>query len=101
LQQPLLHRLSTDFKEKELFVSKTAESSGAPFIFTKDKFCHALTWANIIHLFGVHNIDFNTDFQARFYGIPKDFVGNKKERLKDFYSNRHPFLVFHLSNNAL
>lgn len=101
LQQPLLQRLSKDFKEKDLFVSKTSGSSGTPFIFAKDKFCHALTWANTIHLFGAHNIDFNTDFQARFYGIPKDLVGNKKERLKDFLSNRYRFSVFDLSDDAL
>lgn len=101
LQQPLSKRLSNGFLEKNIFKNKTSGSSGTPFIFAKDKFSHALTWANIIHVFGEHLIDFNTDFQARFYGIPKDFLGNKKERLKDFLSNRFRFSVFDLSDAAL
>ena len=73
LQQPLARRLSDGFTEKNVFVSKTSGSSGTPFIFAKDKFCHALTWASTIHLFGTHSINFNHSYQARFYGIPKDF----------------------------
>ena len=101
LQKPLSNRLSTGFQEKDVFVNKTSGSSGTPFIFAKDKYAHALTWANIIYYFGEHNIDFNTDFQARFYGIPKDFIGNRKERLKDFVSNRYRFSIFDLSDVEL
>lgn len=101
LQQPLSHRLSDGFMRKEVFVNKTSGSSGTPFIFAKDKPCHALTWANIIHLFKTHHIDFNQDFQARFYGIPKNFLGYRKERLKDFLSNRYRFDVFDLSDAKL
>lgn len=101
LQQPLSQRLSNGFTEKNIFVNKTSGSSGTPFIFAKDKYSHALTWASYIHLFGEHSIDFNSDFQARFYGIPKDFLGYKKERLKDFLSNRYRFSVFDLSDDAL
>lgn len=101
LQQPLSQRLSEGFEEENLFVNKTSGSSGTPFVFAKDKYAHALTWANIIRVFGEHNIDLNSDFQARFYGIPKDLVGNKKERLKDFLSNRYRFSVFDLSTSAL
>lgn len=101
LQQPLSQRLSAGYVEKNTFVNKTSGSSGTPFIFAKDKFSHAMTWANIILIFGEHHIDFNSDFQARFYGIPKDFLGNKKERLKDFLSNRFRFSVFDLSDAAL
>lgn len=101
LQQPLLQRLSDGFIEKDVFVNKTSGSSGTPFIFAKDKFCHALTWVEIIQLFGAHDINFNTDFQARFYGIPKDFLGNRKERLKDFLSNRYRFSIFDLSDTEL
>ena len=101
LQQPLLHRLSKGFAKKDIFVNKTSGSSGTPFIFAKDKACHALTWANVIHLFKTHNIDFNKDFQARFYGIPKDFLGYQKERLKDLLSNRYRFSIFDLSDVEL
>jgi phenylacetate-CoA ligase len=101
LQQPLLKRLSDGFTEKEVFVNKTSGSSGNPFIFAKDKFAHGLTWASIIHRFGWFGINFNHSFQARFYGIPLDFIGNKKERIKDVLSNRYRFTIFDLSDAVL
>jgi phenylacetate-CoA ligase len=39
--------------------------------------------------------------QARFYGIPLDFIGNKKERLKDVLSHRYRFAIFDLSDIIL
>jgi phenylacetate-CoA ligase len=100
-QKPLLERLSNGFSTKNVYVNKTSGSSGDPFIFAKDKFSHALTWANIINRFGWHGIDFNSSYQARFYGIPLDFIGNRKERFKDFLSNRFRFSIFDLSDNVL
>lgn len=100
-QKPLNERLSEGFTTKNVYVNKTSGSSGDPFIFAKDKFCHALTWANIINRFGWFGIDFNTSLQARFYGIPLDFVGNKKERVKDLLSNRYRFTIFDLSDVVL
>lgn len=101
LQQPLARRLSDGFTEKNVFVSKTSGSSGTPFIFAKDKFCHALTWASTIHLFGTHSIDFNRSYQARFYGIARDFISYRKERLKDILSNRYRFPIFDLADAEL
>ncbi|HEX8013773.1 MAG TPA: phenylacetate--CoA ligase family protein, partial [Flavobacterium sp.] len=100
-QKPLAERLSEGFNPKNVYVNKTSGSSGDPFIFAKDKFCHALTWANVIANFGQFNINFNTSLQARFYGIPLDFIGNKKERLKDFLSHRYRFNIFNLSDAEL
>jgi phenylacetate-CoA ligase len=100
-QKPLIERLSNGFSLKNVYINKTSGSSGDPFIFAKDKFSHALTWANIINRFGWHGIDFNTSYQARFYGIPLDFIGNKKERFKDFLSNRFRFSIFDLSDVVL
>ena len=100
-QKPLSERLSKDYTTKNSYVNKTSGSSGDPFIFAKDKFCHALTWANVIRMFGWYGIDFNHSYQARFYGIPLDFIGNKKERLKDFLSNRYRFSIFDLSDEVL
>jgi phenylacetate-CoA ligase len=100
-QKPLLDRLSIGFTPKNSYVNKTSGSSGDPFIFAKDKFCHALTWATIIHRFGWYTIDFNTSKQARFYGIPLDFIGNKKERLKDVLKNSYRFSIFDLSDSVL
>ena len=100
-QKPLIERLSTGFSTKNVYVNKTSGSSGDPFIFAKDKFSHALTWAVIFDRFGWHGIDFNSSYQARFYGIPLDFIGNTKERLKDFLGNRFRFSIFNLSDVVL
>ena len=100
-QKPLIERLSNGFSLKNVYVNKTSGSSGDPFVFAKDKFSHALTWANIINRFGWHGIDFNSSYQARFYGIPLDFIGNTKELFKDFFSNRFRFSVFDLSDVVL
>lgn len=100
-QQPLLQRLSIGYNQKNIYVNKTSGSSGDPFIFAKDKFCHALTWVNIIHKFGDYGIDFNKSKQARFYGIPLDFVGYNKERLKDFIKKSYRFPIFDLSDKVL
>jgi phenylacetate-CoA ligase len=101
LQKPLAERLSEGFTEKSVYVNKTSGSSGDPFIFAKDKYCHGLTWASNIYRFGWFGVDFNKSYQARFYGIPLDFFGNKKERIKDFLSNRYRFTIFDLSDQVL
>ncbi|RZK10487.1 MAG: phenylacetate--CoA ligase family protein, partial [Flavobacterium sp.] len=101
LQKPLAERLSKGYSEKNVFLNKTSGSSGEPFIFAKDKYAHALTWASYFWRFGWFNIDFNSSFQARFYGIPKDIIGYRKERLKDFLSKRFRFSIFDLSDKVL
>lgn len=101
LQQPLQQRLSKGFSKKNSYIGKTSGSSGHPFIFAKDKFSHALTWAENINRFKWFDIDFNTSLQARFYGIPLDFMGYQKERLKDALSCRYRFPVFDLSEEKL
>ncbi len=100
LQCPLEERLSEDYHKKNVYVNKTSGSSGDPFIFAKDKWCHAMTWALIMDRFQWYGIDFNKSLQARFYGIPLDYVGNTKERLKDWFANRYRFSVFDLSEAA-
>ena len=100
-QKPLQERLSSGYKLKNIYINKTSGSSGDPFIFAKDKFSHALTWANIINRFGWFGIDFNLSFQARFYGIPLDLIGNTKERLKDFLKKSYRFTIFDLSDEIL
>lgn len=101
LQIPLQDKLSKGFKIKDCYLNKTSGSSGHPLIFAKDKYCHAMTWGEIINRFGWFGIDFNSSLQARFYGIPLDFIGNKKERLKDWLSHRFRFPVFDLSEEIL
>lgn len=101
LQKPLQERLSNGYTLKNIYQNKTSGSSGDPFIFAKDKYCHALTWASNIYRFGWYGLDFNNSYQARFYGIPMDFIGNKKERIKDFLSKRFRFPIFDLSDAVL
>ncbi|WP_282122591.1 phenylacetate--CoA ligase family protein [Algibacter mikhailovii] len=101
LQQPLKNRLSNGFNESDIYVNKTSGSSGNPFVFAKDKFCHALTWSIFIDRYSWFNINTNTSKQARFYGIPLDSKGYYKERLKDALGNRFRFSVFNLSDEQL
>lgn len=101
LQKPLQERLSKGYTSKNVYVNKTSGSSGTPFVFAKDKYSHALTWASNIMRFGWFGIDFNHSYQARFYGIPMDFLGYHKERFKDFLSRRFRFPVFDLSDEVL
>jgi phenylacetate-CoA ligase len=101
LQQPLQQRLSKGFSEKNVYINKTSGSSGHPFVFAKDKFAHALTWAQIFDRFSWYNLDFNSSLQARFYGIPLDTVGYTKERLKDALSKRYRFPIFDLQEAKL
>ncbi|MBJ7879681.1 phenylacetate--CoA ligase family protein [Gelidibacter salicanalis] len=101
LQQPLANRLSDGFTKKNTYVNNTSGSSGDPFVFAKDKFCHALTWSIIQDRFGWHKLDFNRSLQARFYGIPLDKKGYYKERFKDALTKRFRFSVFDLSDDAL
>ncbi|CAM3837225.1 phenylacetate--CoA ligase family protein [Flavobacterium branchiophilum] len=100
-QKPLAQRLSNGYTPKNVFINKTSGSSGDPFVFAKDKYCHALTWCGIIHRFGWYGIDFDQSFQARFYGIPLDFIGHTKERLKDVLSHRYRFPIFDMSDTIL
>ncbi len=101
LQKPLQSRMSKGFTIKNTYINKTSGSGGEPFIFSKDKYAHAMTWASNIYRFGWFGIDFNQSLQARFYGIPLDFLGNLKERLKDILSKRYRFDIFNLSDSAL
>lgn len=101
LQKPLEERLSKGYSKKNIYLNKTSGSSGTPFVFAKDKYSHALTWASNIMRFGWFGIDFNHSHQARFYGIPMDFIGYQKERFKDFLTHRFRFPVFDLSDDVL
>ncbi len=100
LQKPLEERLSKGYTIKNVYLNKTSGSSGTPFVFAKDKYSHALTWASNIMRFGWFGIDFNHSYQARFYGIPMDFIGYQKERFKDFLTHRFRFPVFDLSDDS-
>ena len=101
LQQPLEQRLSKGYSIKSVFVNKTSGSSGNPFIFARDKYGHAITWASIIHRFGMHVVDFNSSLQARFYGVSKDFKSYYLTKIKDFLSHRYRFSILDFSERSL
>lgn len=101
LQQPLKKRLSFEYSKKSAYVGKTSGSSGHPFIFAKDRFAHALSWAGFQDRYKWYDIDLNKSLQARFYGIPLDFYGNIQERLKDRISLRRRFNIFDLSEKKM
>ena len=101
LQQPLKEVITTGLRSGDLYISNTSGSSGHPFFFAKDKFCHALTWALNIDRYRLHGIEYGDSLQARFYGVSLDINKNLSERLKDFISARNRFNVFDLSDSAL
>jgi len=100
-QQPLKQRLSKSYSRKNVYVNKTSGSSGHPFIFAKDKKAHALSWASFQDRYRWFNLDLNRSRQARFYGIPLDFLGYRKERIKDHLGNRYRFPIFDLSHEKM
>ncbi len=101
LQHPLKERLSSTYNTKTAYIGKTSGSSGHPFIFAKNRFAHALSWAGFQDRYSWYNIDLNKSLQARFYGIPLDFYGNIQERLKDRISLRRRFNIFDLSEQKM
>jgi phenylacetate-CoA ligase len=98
LQRPLEQRFSKGYNSKNSYVGKTSGSSGHPFIFAKDRFCHALSWAEFNDRYQWYGIDLDRSVQARFYGIPLDKLGYFKERLKDRFGFRYRFPIFDLSD---
>lgn len=101
LQQPLHQRLSKSYTIKNVHKGKTSGSSGHPFTFAKDKFCHAITWAAFDWAYQEHGIDLDQSLEARFYGIPSHGLSRWKEQLKDFVGNRHRFSIFNLNDTVL
>jgi phenylacetate-CoA ligase len=86
---------------KNLHIHNTSGSTGTPFYFAKDKFCHAMTWAYTDYRLAEHQINLGKTLQARFYGIPLGGLKYRKERLKDFLAGRVRYSVFDLSEKKL
>jgi phenylacetate-CoA ligase len=93
--------LTIGLNKSELHIHSTSGSTGTPFYFAKDKFCHALNWAEIDYHLLKHGINIGSSKQARFYGIPLSGLKYYKERIKDFLANRVRFPVFDLSDEKL
>jgi phenylacetate-CoA ligase len=86
---------------KNLHVHSTSGSTGTPFYFAKNKFCHAMTWAHTNAKLLEHGIDIGSSLQARFYGIPLGGLKYYKERFKDILGARVRYPVFDLSDENL
>jgi phenylacetate-CoA ligase len=97
---PLEKILSTGFTNKKVYISNTSGSSGHPFYFAKDKFAHAMAWANIQNQYGKIGLTTRSR-QARFYGIPLNAMGYAKEKVKDLIASRVRFPVFDLQDKVI
>lgn len=91
--------ISNTFNKKDLYIGYTSGSSGHPFSFAKDKFCHAMTWMVIKDRYKMYDLKLDSP-QARFYGIPFERIEYMIEKTKDYISNRVRFSVFDLSDDA-
>lgn len=99
-QHPLPMMVSDEWQHRKMYTSNTSGSSGHPFFFAKDTFCHALVWAYIIRSYVHLGID-SKKKQARFYGIPLTRLSYANELLKDYFMNRKRFIVFDLGDEML
>lgn len=100
-QRPLVDLLALPAKNRQhsLYVSSTSGSSGHPFFFAKDKFCHGLTWASIAYWYGKAGLRLSSS-QGRLYGVPKSFFDRTFEQVKDHVMARVRLPVYDLSDNA-
>lgn len=96
-----LFQIIGQHRKQSLHIHNTSGSTGTPFYFAKDKFCHAMTWAYTDYRLSEHQINLGKTLQARFYGIPLGGLKYRKERLKDVLAARVRYPVFDLSDSTL
>ena len=101
LQRPLSERYAAGYNAKNTHKHKTSGSSGHPFVFVKDRYAHAYSWAEIKQLYAKWGIQLGVDLEARFYGIPLQGWARQKERLKDCLARRQRMVIFDLSDAKL
>ncbi len=90
---------SSNYKGK-VATESTSGSLGDPFKFKMDRNAAAFNRALICREHKWFGLDIGAK-EARFYGMPMDFIPNMKERIKDFLMNRKRFDVFDLSEDRL
>lgn len=93
--------LTPTIDKRDMIFGKTSGSSGIPLKYARDKYCHALLWANIISEYRNLGIEYGKSKQARFYGIPLEGFSYYREILKDKLLNRDRFVVYDLSDIVL
>lgn len=101
LQRPLSERFAHGYSPRNTHKHKTSGSSGHPFVFVKDRYAHAYSWAEIKQLYLGWGIELGRDLEARFYGIPLNGLARQKERLKDKLARRQRMVIFDLSDTKL
>lgn len=101
IQRPLSEIITPEFFNKPLYRNNTSGSTGIPFHFAKDKFCHAMTWAYIFKKYESIGLRYGQSLQARFFGIPLSRKKYLKEKAKDWVASRVRFPVFDLSDQTL
>lgn len=101
LQRPLSERYAQGYSALNTHKHKTSGSSGHPFVFVKDRYAHAYSWAEIKQLYLGWGIALGVDLEARFYGIPLRGLSRQKERLKDRLARRQRMVIFDLSDSKL
>lgn len=92
--------LSNGFKAKDIYVNNTSGSSGHPLTFAKDYYTQTRVWAYKQIFSNMHNIDYFTSKEAKFYGMPKGLKASLVQKLKDKILKRERFVVFDLSNQV-
>jgi len=100
IQRPFEEILSVN-SSKGLYYHNTSGSSGTPFVFAKNKKSHAKALALYLNRLNRLGIDYGTDLQARFYGVPKKGISYYKEIIKDRLAGRIRFPVFDLTDDRL
>ena len=101
MQSPIQERLSDEFINKKMHISHTSGSTGVPMYFAKDKYAHAVTWADIYRMYGWHGVNINRDLQARFYGVPTSLLAYISEKMKDMLLHRVRFNVSESNDSIL
>ena len=86
------------YRCNKFYNANTSGSSGHPFSFWKDKWCHSLAWANIQISYSDLGI-LSNDKEARFVGHVKGSIKTKLlESIKDIFFNRIRLDIFDCSD---
>ena len=94
--------VSSEMRGRPLFRNSTSGSSGLPLRFAKDKWAHAMTWAQIVSNYGKLGLRHGQSLQARFYGMPQGSRNaRRKERFKDYLAGRFRFSAHAQSDEDL
>lgn len=82
------------------YLANTSGSSGTPFYFIKNKYCHSIAWANIIHSYLELGLNLSS-MEARFFGHIKNGILSKYFYLyRDKLLRRYTFNVFSHSDQV-